>query len=81
MQWLQRYSSLPQYEYTGSNQHGARYKKCEFKQIAIVTMSTDCNNTADMRTLILLSHNLDVPVHYDYEDSCAYIEVVSKEVL
>lgn len=81
MLWIKNYSNISQYEYAGSNQHGNRYKRSESKRIATVRMSTDCNNIADMRTLILLSHNLDVPVHYDYEDSRAYIEVVSKEVL
>lgn len=81
MNWGHKIISRPIYVYTGSNQYGDRYKTEEQKEFRVATLSSDCTNTTDMRNLILLSHKLDVPVHYDFEDGVAYIEVVSAEAI
>lgn len=82
MQWSRRNICLPQYKYVSTNQHGDRFKRCGSKQVSVVTMATDCSSTKDMQTLILLSHHLNVPVHYDFDDpQNAHIEVVGREVL
>lgn len=81
MEWSKKFTYLPQYEYVSTNQHGCRYRKVDSKQLSVAILSADCGNATDLRTLILLSHRLDVPVHYDFDEQKAFIEVVGKEVL
>ena len=83
MTWETKYIYKPVYACTSINQHGSRYKRQGTKQFAIVKLSTECDNTQDMRKLILLSHHLDVPVHYDFDSDpqVAYIELASAQQL
>lgn len=83
MTWEKKYHYINQYEYTSTNQHGERFKEIAQKRVSVARLSTPCDNTADIKILILLSHRLDLPVRYDFEadPQVAYIEVVGKEAL
>lgn len=81
MTWTTGYYYMPQYGYVSVNQHGERFKKIQQKKLNVARLSCKLNNATDMAELILLSHSLDVSVHYDFEDQMAYIEVVSADVL
>ncbi len=83
MTWEKTYIYLPQYEFANSNQHGMRYKQIVDKRICCAKLSADLEIADDMKRLILLSHHLDVPVHYDFTTNpqTAYIEVAAKEAL
>jgi hypothetical protein len=72
---------MPQYECVNCNQHGARFKKKTSKRLNIARLSCKRTDASDLSRLILLSHSLNVPVHYDFEDQEAYIEVVSADVV
>ena len=61
------------------NQHGARFKKISQKKLNTVMMSCEIDSSFDVQQLILLSHSLDIPVHYDFKAGKAYIEVMSAE--
>lgn len=71
----------PRYEYVSSNQHGQRYKRKPSQQIKVVSLSCKTNDADGLKRLILLGHSLQVPVHYDFEDHTAYIEVMSGEAV
>ncbi len=77
MRWNKKCLFKPQYEYTSSNQYGDRYKMIGSKKFSIANISCETNDSNGLTKLILLSHTLDVPVHYDFEEHRAYIEVVS----
>jgi len=80
MTWEKNYISVPQYEFTSSNQHGMRYKRIASKRVACARLEAKVTDVIDLRTLILLSHHLSVPVHYNFaEPQTAFIEIVSKE--
>ncbi len=81
MTWTTRVARRPIYHYAGTNQHGDRYKTGEQKEFRIAKLSTDCNSTHDTQTLISLSYQLGVSVCYDFNNSVAYIEVVSIEAI
>ena len=83
MTWNERFTYIPQYEYAGTNQHGDRYKKTASKQVKVAVLTAKYDDDTDLRTLVLMSHTLGVPVHYEYESDpqTAYIEVVAKEDL
>ncbi len=83
MTWEKTYVYAPEYEYVSVNQHGMRYRHVGNKQICCAKMSTDMNDVNDMRQLILLSHHLNAPVHYDFgaDSQIAYIEVAAKEAV
>lgn len=82
MNWIKKYMAVKQYEFTSVNQYGSRYKQNGFKRISVAHISCEPTDAAGMKKLILLSHTLDVPIRYDFEDDQeAYIEVVSGEAL
>lgn len=81
MIWGIRYHYLPEYEYVSRNQHGSRFKRVNQKKLNVARLSCKANNSKDLTELILLSHCLDIPVHYDFEDHVAYIEVISIDAL
>lgn len=82
MQWNKRYITVSQYEYTGANQYGPRWKRTGYKRISVARLSCEPNDADGMKKLILLSHTLDVPVRYDFEGGQeAYIEVIGGEAL
>jgi len=81
MTWEKSYIRIPQYEFANSNQHGMRYKRISSKRVACAKLEAKITDAVDLRNLILLSHHLDVPVHYDFgTPQTAFIEIVSKEV-
>ena len=83
MNWGKKYIYVSNYKFTSTNQHGDRFKRIGSKQISVATLETDCTNIPDMKTLILLSDALNIPVHYDFgsEPQVAFIEVVAKEAI
>jgi len=86
MQWAQNNNAIyiPKYKYRGSNQHGDSYKKIETKILTSVTLSANVENvnTIDLKTLILLSDRLNVPVRYDFSNpQRVYVELISAEIL
>ena len=87
MEWNQSFIHLPQYEDVSTNQYGKRYKKTNSKQIRVAILTANFENISengdDLRTLFLLSHKLNVPVHYNFDTKpqTAFIEVVGKESL
>lgn len=74
---------LPQYEYVSCNQHGDRYKQVADKRVRMVRMTAQVQHASDLQDLIILSHELGVPVHHNYETKpqTAWIEIVAKEGL
>lgn len=82
MEWIKEYMTVKQYEYVGSNQHGARYKQDGFRRISIAKMSCSYDASSnEMLRLILLSNTLDVPIRYDYDKHEVSIKVVGTEAL
>ncbi len=81
MMWGHKITNISVYERVSTNQHGDRYKERGTKDIRVARLESDCKNLIDMRTLILLSHELSVPVHYNFDDEIVYIEVVSAEAI
>ena len=79
MIWNTSYYYQPQYEYVSTNQHGNRFKRASQKMLNTVIMSCEIDGSLDIQQLILLSHSLDVPVHYNFKAGKAYIEVMSAE--
>ncbi len=71
----------PRYKYTSTNQHGNRYKRISPKKINVVKLSCKRDNASDLEDLVILSHTLNVPVHYDFEDNTAFIRVMSSEAV
>ena len=81
MKYQTEYYYAPRYEYVNSNQHGARYKKVASKRINMVKLSCKRDNASGLEGLALLSHALNVTVHYDFEDGTVYIRIVSGEAV
>lgn len=81
MIWETGYYYLPRYEYVSCNQHGERFKRIQHKKLNIAKLSCAITEATGMSRLILLSHHLDVPVHYDFNDHTAYIEVISADAV
>ena len=79
MEWSKGEYYLPRYSRTSINQHGDRYKRIASKRISMVRLTCATNDSDGTQKLILLSHHLNVPVHYDFDEQKAYIEVVSAE--
>ena len=61
---------IPKYEYTGTNQHGDRYKKIESIVLPTLTLSVDVAGatTGDLKQLILLGSSLDIAPKYDFDE-------------
>jgi len=55
------------YERCSANQHGSRYKRMPDHKVKMVRMSTDCSSSEDMKRLIVLSNQLNVPLDYDFD--------------
>lgn len=81
MKWTQGDYYLPRYSYTSSNQYGDRFKRIASKHIKVVRMACNTSDSYGTQQLILLSHNLNIPIRYDYDENEAFIEVVSAEEL
>ena len=81
MRWDKEYLYVYKYEFTSCNQHGDRFKRTTQKRLSIAHLNCKLNDTTGMSRLILLSHTLDTPVRYDFNEQIAYVEVVSNEAL
>ena len=79
MTYATEYYYAPRYKYTSSNQHGDRFKKIAPKKINVVKLSCKRDNASDLEDLVVLSHTLNVPVHYDFEKGEASIKITSGE--
>ncbi|KKN77454.1 hypothetical protein LCGC14_0360130 [marine sediment metagenome] len=81
MYWDKKSSCIYTYELVSCNQHGERFKRTTRKQLSVAHINCKLDDAVGMSELILLSHTLDVPVRYDFDEQRAYIEVVSNEAL
>lgn len=81
MTYTIEYYYAPRYEYTSSNQHGQRYKRKASKQINVVKLACKRTDASDLEDLVVLSHTLNVPVHYDFEANTAFIKIMSGEAV
>ena len=79
MFWTKQHFNLPQYEQTSGYYSSARFKRICSKPINMAKLSCKRTDATGLLELILLSHHLNVPVHYDFDDATAYIRVVSAE--
>ena len=81
MTWETGYYYAPRYEYVSCNQYGDRFKRKASKKLSIAKLSCKYSDATGMSRLILLSHHLNVPVHYDFEDHTVFIEVMSSDAV
>ncbi len=82
MEWVKKFTYVPQYELASGNQHGNRFKYKGTKKLSVAKMSCSYDASSnEMLRLILLSNTLDVPIRYDYDKHEASIEVVGAEAL
>ncbi len=83
MTWEKTFYYIPQYEFVSSNQHGMRYKRIGDRKLSCARLTANVVDTRDLQQLILLSHHLDLPVHYGFDTTphTAFIEVIGKEGL
>ena len=81
MTYTTEYYYASRYEYTNSNQHGQRFKKIASKKINVVKLSCKRDNASDLEDLAILSHTLNIPVHYDFEEGQVYIRIMSGEAV
>ena len=75
------YYYAPQYEFVSVNQHGNRYKEKRSKKIVVARLSCERTNASGMSDLIVIGHQLNVPVHYDFTDQTAFIEIMSADTI
>ena len=81
MIYTTKYYYASRYKYTGSNQHGSRFKRASSKRINVARLSCSRTNASDLEDLIVLGHTLNILVHYDFEANRAYIEIMSAETV
>lgn len=81
MRYDTEYYYVQRYEYVNSNQHGARYKRATSAKLREATLSCERTNADALEDLIILGHELDVPVHYDFKTNRAYIRIMSGEAV
>ena len=81
MRYTTNVQRIRRYEYTSSNQHGLRYKEIPVRRVKRVELRCKTTDAVDMRDLIVLGHELDVPVHFDFNTSEAYLELMSGEAV
>lgn len=79
MTYRKEYKNIRQYEHVSTNQYGYRYKQTGTKTLLVAELSAKIDNATDLKRLILLSHFLEVPVHYDFETHVAWIKIMSAE--
>ena len=75
------YYYAPQYKYVSVNQHGERFKKAPTKQIIVARLKCESNDVDGLKQLVLLSDRLKTPVHYDFENQLAYVELMSADTV
>ena len=84
MTYKTEFKRINEYEQTGRNQHGTRYKKkYSSKRVKVAVLSTEFDNAEDLARLIYLSDRLGVFIHWDYiaNPQVAYIKLVSAEAI
>ena len=81
MIYTTKYNSIPQYEHTSGSFEAARFKRICSKTIIVARLSCKPNNADELKQLILFSDRLQVPVHYDFREQMAYIELMSADAV
>lgn len=81
MTYTTEYYYASRYEHTSTNQYGNRHKRIAPKKINVVKLSCKKDNASDLETLVVLSHTLSVPVHYDFKKGVAFIRIMSGEAV
>ncbi|MGD2065848.1 MAG: hypothetical protein PVI43_01595 [Candidatus Bathyarchaeota archaeon] len=84
MLWETKYKYIQKYQFASTNQHGDRFKENGLLRVKVAVISCEYDgDKSDMRTLILLSHSLGVPVTYDFSSKPQRmkIEVVAANTL
>ena len=81
MTYTTEYYYAPRYGYTSTNQHGERFKRKPSKQINVVKLSCERTNASDLEDLVVFSHTLNVPVHYDFKENRVFIRIMSGEAV
>jgi len=81
MIWEIGYYYAPRYKYVSCNQHGDRFKRKASKKLNIAKLSCKTNDNVGLTHLALLSHHLNVSIHYDFEDHTAFIEIMSSDAV
>ena len=72
---------IEQFNFVSTNQHGDRYKQVQPKYIHAVTLSAKSDNAVELLDLVVLSEELNVPVHYDFDKQKAFMTLVSAEAI
>ena len=78
------YKWIDEYEESGRNQHGIRYKKKHSsKRVKVVTLIAKFDDAKDLSDLVCLSDQLGVPIHWNSNANPqkAYIKLVSAEAI
>lgn len=76
--------SIELFEYTGTNQHGRRFKYKKTVNIPVASLETDFDskNFANLELLVRIGNMFDIPVRVDYRGKQkAFIKLVSAEIL
>lgn len=83
MNWNKKFKWIDKFKFASTNQYGDRYKQVNAKRLSVARLTANRNDLSDLQRLILLSHHLDVPVHYDFDTDpqTAYIEVIGAEAV
>ncbi len=81
MKYETKYCYVPQYKFVSVNQHGCRYKEKQSKKIIVAKLSCKRTDASGMSDLIVIGHQLNVPVHYDFTDQTVFIEIVSADTI
>ena len=81
MKYTTNVQRIRRFECTSSNQYGLQYKELPAKRLKRVELRCKTTDAMDMRDLIVLGHELNVPVHFDFNPSEAYLEVMSGEAV
>ena len=81
MTYISGYYYAPHYEFTNRNQHGERFKRISSKQLCTLELSCERTNASDLEDLIIFSHTLNTPVHYDFDANRASIKIMSAQAV
>lgn len=83
MFWTHHFKYIKQFKWTSYGRYGDRYKREGSRRIQCGRLSCSVSDAKGLQDLVLLSHTLNVPVHYDFDESPqrAYIEIIGKDAL
>jgi len=73
---------VDQYELSSDGKHGSRYREVRQKCVRLCRMTANPKTEPDgMITLLCLSDQLQIPIHWDFDQQQAYLEVCSTDVV